>query len=91
MGRFPKKLKNQMKRKQIPNYKLQDAGSYFISHLCQFAQFCMDMEHNNPHLDWFFSEPRWKGFLYAMECIDRAANTIANHAKTLEWVTYSSH
>lgn len=61
-------------------------GKDFRSHLCQFLRFCKDMEGNNPHFDWFISKPRLIGFLFAMECIGRKPNTIANHAKTLEWV-----
>lgn len=75
-----------MKNKQIPDYALQNAGIDFRSHLCQFLQFCMDMEGNEPDFDWFISKPRVFGFLYAMECLGRKPNTVGNHAKTLEWV-----
>lgn len=46
----------------------------------------MDVEGNQPEFDWFISSPRLFGFLYAMELLERAPNTIANHAKTLQWV-----
>ena len=101
--RYSARVREQMQRRHIPNYKHRSAvrnisiffvllnhkqkGKDFTNHLCQFLQFCMDMEkETTPHFDWFISKPRLFGFLYGMECLGRKPNTIANHAKTLEWV-----
>ena len=76
------------KDKRIPWKTMLRGSKDMQSHVLQYIRFCYEMSGEAPVLDTFVCEIRLTLFIRCMEKFGKRYNTVANHAKSLETVSF---